>query len=136
MPPSDDRQATIEAKSYKRHDTLHLKLSKMDGDAEKSLFAHLNCVSTFTSETHIARYLKALDKRDDEPIRKRSRRSTVNYFLGRNNVYFVVNHVFFAKIQDILIDGNLRISAKLRIKKLGQYSRIQLWISVTTTMNG
>ena len=32
LPLSDDRLATIEAKSKKRHDTLHLKLSKMDVD--------------------------------------------------------------------------------------------------------
>ena len=60
----------------------------MDADSKKSLFAHVNCVSMFTSETHIARYLKALDKREDEPIIKRSRRSTSESFCWKEHCLF------------------------------------------------
>ena len=76
LPISDERLATLETKSKKRKDELHLHLKKLDANQRPLLRAHVNCLYTYISETHIARYLKKLSQDEGEPSVKRSRRSS------------------------------------------------------------
>ena len=52
---SDKRLATIINKSNKRHDKMHYILNNVS--VPHNLKCHGNCVSTYTSDTHIKRYL-------------------------------------------------------------------------------
>ena len=49
-------------KSRKRKDDIHLKLLELSSPALKNLRTHGNCISTYTSETHIKRYMKKKEK--------------------------------------------------------------------------
>lgn len=59
---SKARIETVKAKSRKRKDDLHLKLLELSPPALKKLKTHENCISTYTSETHIKRYLRKKGK--------------------------------------------------------------------------
>ncbi len=50
---SEARIETVKAKSRGKKDDLHLKLLEFSPPALKKLKTHENCISTYTSETHI-----------------------------------------------------------------------------------
>ena len=55
---SEARLETIKVKSRKRRDEIHLKLLEQSSTALKKLSKHGNCISTYTSETRLKRYMK------------------------------------------------------------------------------
>ena len=59
---SEARLQTINLKSRKRKDDLHLRLLELSPPALKKLKTHDNCISTYTSETRIKRYLRKKEK--------------------------------------------------------------------------
>ena len=67
LPISDERLTTLETKSKKRKDELHLNLKKLDASQRLLLRTHGNCLNTYISETHIARYFKNVSKDEGEP---------------------------------------------------------------------
>ena len=75
-----DRLNSIVAASKRRGDGLHASLTSTLQDTSRSLFVHRNCASTYTSKTHIKRFLQKQRKLSEEPDVKRSRRSTVTPF--------------------------------------------------------
>ena len=75
-----DRLNSIVAASKLRGDGLHASLTSTLQDTSRSLFVHRNCASTYTSKTHIKRFLQKQSKLSEEPDVKRSRRSTITHF--------------------------------------------------------
>ena len=75
-----DRINSIVAASKLRGDGLHASLTSTLQDTSRSLFVHRNCASTYTSKTHIKRFLQKQSKLSEEPDVKRYRRSTITHF--------------------------------------------------------
>ena len=60
---------------------LHLDLEPMVYDCGSStLLLHRNCVSTYTSKTHIKRFLSRQNRTTDEPVVNRTCRSDISPF--------------------------------------------------------
>ena len=70
-PITDNRKISIKNASKRRKDELHKKI-----DDDKKYVCHSSCVKSYTSEQHIAKYLKRHEKTHAEsPIPKKTRRS-------------------------------------------------------------
>jgi len=61
--------------SQQRGDGLHEQLTQ----EHDTVYCHKNCVSTYTSKTHIKRYLSKTSNSESEPSRKRNRRSEATF---------------------------------------------------------
>ena len=72
---SKTRLETIKLKSKKRKDTLHETLENLPQPSLKKLKSHSNCISTYTSETHIKRYLSM---EGDDSNKRNSSDNSVN----------------------------------------------------------
>ena len=71
-----ERLNSIVEASKRRGDGLYSSLEPTVTGASSSFLVHRNCVSTYTSKTHIKRYLLKQSKSAGEPDCKRSRRSS------------------------------------------------------------
>ena len=71
-----ERLRSIVEASKCRGDGLHLNLEPMVHDCDSSTrLLHRNCVSTYTSKTHIKCFLSRQNRTTDEPVGKRTCRS-------------------------------------------------------------
>ena len=76
-----ERLCSIVEASKCRGDGLHLDLEPMVHDCGLStLLLHRNCVSTYTSKTHIQRFLSRQNRTTDEPVVKRTCSSDISPF--------------------------------------------------------
>ena len=73
-----DRLNSIVAASKLRGDGLHASLTSTLQDTSRSLFVHRNCASTYTSKTHIKRFLQKQSKLSEEPDVKRFKASVAH----------------------------------------------------------
>lgn len=78
--PGPDRLNSIVDASKRRGDELHATLASSLQDTSRSLFVHRNCASTYTSKTHIKRFLQRQNKSTEKTDIKRSRRSAIKPF--------------------------------------------------------
>ena len=87
---SEQRLSTIIKKSKRRKDVLHLSLENISVEEKSNLKCHENCISTYTSDIHIARFLNKIRKNDStsETIPKRIRRSETSAFLWKEQCLF------------------------------------------------
>lgn len=85
---SETRFNSVKDASESRKDSLKLTLSE---DHEKIRYAHKNCLSTYTSKTHIKRYIKRCSEQNNtssEVPCKRLRRSQVTQFEWKTCCFF------------------------------------------------
>lgn len=87
-----DRIRTIIESSKRRQDTIHEDLErKLLNDEHLDIYCHRNCVSSYTSNYHINRYLKRIgvaSSSNEPPPTKCRRRSNIKQFNFRVNCLF------------------------------------------------
>ena len=87
-----DRLNSIVDASKRRGDGLHDTLASRLQDTSRSLLVHRNCASTYTSKTHIKRFLQRQRKSTEEPDIKRSRRSAITPFKFKEHCLICGEH--------------------------------------------
>ena len=95
---------------------MHLHLKRLDVSQRQLLRAHVNCLNTYISETHIARYLKNCRKMKANLPLNDLVGHLLNIFLGKSIVCFAARRVSWLKIPNIQIDGGQHTFAK-RLKE-------------------
>ena len=75
-------ECLIQASKH-RGDGLHELLQEQ----HEPVFCHKNCVSTYTSKTHIKRYLSKKVDSEIEPTKKRSRRSAESFSFQKHCLF-------------------------------------------------
>ena len=89
---SNRRLGNISTKSKARGDTLHTQLQERSAEEKGRLKCHINCISSYTSNHHIKRYLdrtaskKSVDTQ--ESPQKRTRRTDLTRFECEEHCFF------------------------------------------------
>ena len=89
---SKERLTSIAEKSKIRKDNLHVEIETLTLCENLDLACHRNCVSTYTSDTHIQRYIKRNKSLESNilssPPEKRTRRSETPKFVWKEQCFF------------------------------------------------